>query len=147
MQAIGGMMIFTAVFVGAVLYLRRRWVLPFGSITIMGGLLGILFPFFTRFEYPEFIGALIVTGLLVDLAARWLIAEDPASRLRLRGFAALVPLLVWGPFLLAIAIFSGLGWNATVWTGVLSTSMGVGYGISLIMFPPALPVVQPAEGA
>jgi hypothetical protein len=147
MQAIGGMMIFTAVFVGAVLYLRRRWVLPFGSITLMATLLSLLFPFFTRFTKPELIAALIVTGLLVDLAARWLIAEDPASRLRLRGFAALVPLLVWGPFLLAIAIFSGLGWNATVWTGVLSTSMGVGYGISLIMFPPALPVVRPAEGA
>jgi hypothetical protein len=147
MQAIGGMMIFTAVFVAAVLYLRRRWVLPFGSITLMATLLSVLFPFFTRFTKPEFIGALIVTGLLADIAARLLIAEDPVSRLRLRAFAALLPLLIWGPFLLAVAIFSGLGWNPTVWTGVLSTSMGVGYGISLVMFPPALPVIQPAEGA
>src|SRR3954447_4209356 len=31
MQLIGGMMIFTAVFVGAILYFRRRWVPPFGT--------------------------------------------------------------------------------------------------------------------
>ena len=51
-----------------------------------------------------------------------------------------MPLLIWGPFLIAIAVVSGLGWNPTVWTGVLSTSAGVGYGISLIMFPPSLPL-------
>jgi hypothetical protein len=148
MASIAGMLIFTAVFVSAVLYLRRRWVLPFGSVTLMATLLSVLFPFFTRWTKPEYIFALIVTGLLIDIAARLLIAQDPASRLRLRGFALVVPVLIWGPFLLATEFFAGgVGWNPTVWTGVLSTSMGVGYGISLIMFPPALPIVQPAEGA
>ncbi len=145
MQAIGGMLIFTAVFVSAVLYLRRRWVLPFGTVTIMATLLAVLFPFFTRFTKPEFIVSLIVTGLLIDLLARVLIAEDPPTALRIRSFALLVPLLIWGPFLIAIALASGLGWNPTVWTGVLSTSAGVGYGISLIMFPPSLPAVEPVE--
>jgi hypothetical protein len=139
MQIIGGIMIFTAAFVGAVLYLRRRWVLPFGAVTLMSTLLAFLFPFFTRFQHLEFIAALIVTGLLVDLWARFMVSDDPISRPRIRTFAAVIPVLIWGPYLLAIAIFSGLGWNPTVWTGVLSTSAGVGYGISLIMFPPALP--------
>ena len=32
--------------------------------------------------------------------------------------------------MLAIALFGGgLGWHPTMWTGVLTTSMGVGYGI------------------
>lgn len=148
MASIAGILIFTAVFVSAILYLRRRWVLPFGSITLMATLLAVLFPFFTRFSKPEYIGALIVTGMLVDVAARWLIAVDPASRLRVRGFAAIVPLLIWAPFLLATELFAGgVGWNATVVGGVFSTTMAVGYGISLIMFPPALPIHQPAEGA
>ncbi|HWK25208.1 MAG TPA: hypothetical protein VNS09_01515 [Solirubrobacter sp.] len=148
MASIAGILIFTAVFVGAILYLRRRWVLPFGSITLMATLLAVLFPFFTRFSKPEYIGALVVTGVLVDLAARWLLVDDPASRLRLRAFAVVVPPLIWGPFLLATALFAGgVGWDATVTGGVFSTSMGVGYGISLLMFPPALPVQQPAEGA
>jgi hypothetical protein len=148
MASIAGILIFTAVFVGAVLYMRRRWVLPFGSVTLMTALLGVLFPFFTRFTKLEYLFALIVTGLLVDGAHRVLLSEDPASRVRLRGFALLVPLLIWGPFLLATALFAGgVGWNPTVWTGVLSTSMGVGYGISLLMFPPALPAVEAAEVA
>lgn len=147
MQSIAGIMIFTAAFVAAVLYLRRRWVLPFGSITLMATLLSLLFPFFTRFTKPEFIGALIVSGLLVDLAARALVSDDPPTRLRLRAFAILIPLTLWVPWLLAVDIFSGLGWNATVCGGVLSTSMGVGYGISLIMFPPALPAVEEPEVA
>ena len=145
MASIGGVMIWTAAFVASVLYLRRRWVLPFGSITLMTALLSVLFPFFTRFQNLEFIGALIVTGLLVDALSRAMLSADPPSRLRVRAFSAIVPLLVWGPWLLAIELFSGgLGWNPTMWTGVLSTSMGVGYGISLIMFPPALPAVEPA---
>ena len=45
-----------------------------------------------------------------------------------------MPLLIWGPWELAISLFGGgLGWHPTMWTGVLTTSMGVGYGISLIM--------------
>jgi hypothetical protein len=148
MASIAGILIFTAVFVGAVLYLRRRWVLPFGSVTLMATLLSVLFPFYTRFSKPEYIAALILSGLLVDGLARWLIAEDPASRLRLRAFAGLTPLLLWGPYLLMTELFAGgVGWNPTVWTGVLSTSAGVGYGISLLMFPPALPAVEAPEVA
>ena len=76
-----------------------------------------------------------------------ILVEDPVSRLRIRGFALLVPLLIWGPWELSMALFGdgGLGWHPTMWTGVLTTSMGVGYGISLIMFPPALPAVDDAE--
>jgi hypothetical protein len=145
MQAIAGILIFSAVLVAAVLYLRRRWVLPFGSLTAMCSLLAVLFPFFTAWRYPEMVGALVVTGVLGDVLARLLVAGDPPSVLRIRLFAALLPIAIWAPFLLAIALFSGLGWNETVWTGILSTTAGVGYGISLIMFPPALPSA-PAAG-
>lgn len=146
MASIGGILIWTAAFVATVLYLRRRWVLPFGSITLMTTILSLLFPFFTRFQHLEFIGALIVVGLLVDGLSTLMLKEDPVTRLRIRAFAAIVPLLIWGPWMLAIELFTGgIGWHPTMWTGVLSTSMGVGYGISLIMYPPALPAVEPAE--
>ena len=144
MQIIGGIMIFTAAFVGAIMYFRRRWVLPFGAITMMCTLLSVLFPFFTRFQYPEMIPALIVTGLLVDLLARRLINVDPPSTLRLRLFAALVPLCIWIPWELAIALAHGIGWGPTVFIGIISTSAGVGYGISLLVTPPKLPAVEPA---
>ena len=146
MQVIGGIMIFTAVLVAAVLYLRRRWVLPFGAITLMCALLSVLFPFFTAWRNLHLIPALIVSGLLIDLLVRWLVAEDPPSRIRLRTLGALIPLAIWVPYELSIAIADGLGWGPTVYLGMLSTTAGVGYAISLIMFPPALPTVaEPTE--
>src|SRR3954468_21415814 len=146
MQIIGGIMIFTAAFVGAILYFRRRWVLPFGAITLMCTLLSLLFPFFTRFQYPEMIPALIVTGLLVDLLARSLINDDFPSTLRIRLFAGLLPIAIWLPWELAIALAHGIGWGPTVFIGIITTSCGVGYGISLLVTPPKLPEV-PAEAA
>jgi hypothetical protein len=145
MQVIGGIMIFTAGLVAAVLYLRRRWVLPFGSVTLMCGLLSVLFPFFTEWRNLHLIAALIVTGLLVDLLMQALLADDPPSRVRVRIFAALMPLAIWVPYELSIAIADGLGWGPTVYLGMLSTTAGVGYGISLIMFPPDLPALDPTS--
>src|SRR3954447_9266060 len=78
MQVIGGIMLFTVVLVAAVLYLRRRWELPFGSITLMCSLLAVLFPFFTEFRQLHLVVALIVTGLLIDLLVQWLTGSAPA---------------------------------------------------------------------
>jgi hypothetical protein len=139
MQVIGGMMIFTAVFVGAILYFRRRWVPPFGTVTLMCTLLSLLFPFFTRFQYPEMIPALIVTGVIVDLMIRRLLAVDPPSVARIRAFAGLTPIAIWVPWELAIALAHGIGWGPTVFIGVITTACGVGYGISLLVTPPKLP--------
>jgi hypothetical protein len=140
MQSIAGVLIFSVVMVGSILYLRRRWVLPFGSLTLMFGLLGVLFPFFTAFRHPELIVGMIAAGVLLDLLQRALVSsEDPPATWRVRVFALLIPPVIWGCWLLAIALASGVGWNETVWTGVLSTTAGVGYGISLLVFPPALP--------
>jgi hypothetical protein len=142
MQVIGGMVIFTATFVAAVLYLRRRWILPFGSITLLAALLSLLFPFFTRFSHLEFIASLVVTGLIADVLIRWLTAADPLTRLRVRSLAMLLPLAIWVPYLLAIALFSGLGWGPNLYIGLMSTTAGVGLLMSLVMFPTPLPEGQ-----
>jgi hypothetical protein len=142
MQVIGGIMIFSAVLVAAVLYLRRRWFLPFGSITLLCGLLSVLFPFFTEFRNLHLIAALIVTGLLIDGLLQWLTPLDPPSRVRVRILGALIPLAIWGPYELSIAIADGLGWEPTVYLGMLSTTAGVGFAIALLMFPPEIRVPQ-----
>jgi hypothetical protein len=139
MQVIAGMVIFSAVLVAAVLYLRRRWVLPFGTVTLMTTLLGVLFSFFSRFTHPEFIVQMLVSGLIIDTVGRQLIGHSHSKTWQLRFFAGLIPILIWGPFMFTIAVTDGLGWNPTVWTGILSTTAGVGYAISLIMYPPVLP--------
>jgi hypothetical protein len=45
--------------------------------------------------------------------------------------------VLWGLFFLCVALFEGgLGWHATLWVGVLVTSGGLGYALSLAVFPP-----------
>jgi hypothetical protein len=138
MQIIAGMIIFSAVLVGAVLYLRRRWVLPFGTVTLICTLLALLFPFFSRFTHPEFILQLILSGVIIDVLARVMIGHRGASTWALRAFAGLIPIAVWLPYLITIAITDGLGWNATMTTGVLSTTAGVGYAVALLTYPPVV---------
>jgi len=145
MQVIGGIMIFTIVLVASVLYLRRRWELPFGSITLMCSLLSVLFPFFTKFSQWHLIPALIVTGLLIDLLVQWLTGNVPATPVRARILGALIPFAIWIPYELSIAIAHGLGWEPTVYLGMLSTTAGVGFGAALLLFPPPVPAeVAPA---
>ena len=145
MQVIGGIMLFSGILVAAVLFLRRRWELPFGSITLMCSLLAVLFPFFTEFRNLHLIVALIVTGLLIDGLIQWLTGDVPATPVRARILGALIPLAIWIPYELSIAIADGLGWEPTVYLGMLSTTAGVGFGVALIMFPPSVPAAMAAE--
>jgi hypothetical protein len=146
MQVIGGIMIFTVVLVASVLYLRRRWELPFGSVTLMCSVLSVLFPFFTEFRQLHLIPALIITGLLIDLLVQWLTGSAPATPVRARLLGCLIPLAIWIPYELSIAIADGLGWEPTVYLGMLSTTAGVGFGTALLLFPPAVPSELVPEG-
>jgi hypothetical protein len=147
MQVIGGIMLFTVILVGSVLYLRRRWEVPFGTFTLMCSVLAVLFPFFTEFRQLHLIAALIVTGLLIDLLVQWLTGSAPATPVRARILGGLIPLAIWIPFELSIAIADGLGWEPTVYLGMLSTTAGVGFGTALLLFPPKVPAAVAPEEA
>jgi hypothetical protein len=139
MQIIGGIMLVTVILVASVLYLRRRWEVPFGTFTLMCTVLSLLFPFFTEFRQLHLIPALIITGLLIDLLVQWLTGNTPATPVRARILGGLIPLAIWIPYELSIAIADGLGWEPTVYLGMLSTTAGVGFGAALLQFPPRVP--------
>ena len=54
----------------------------------MCSLLAVLFPFFTEFRQLHLIGALIVTGVLIDLLVLWLTGNTPATPVRARNSRA-----------------------------------------------------------
>jgi hypothetical protein len=48
-----------------------------------------------------------------------------------------MPVVLWSLFMLCLALLgNGVGWGPTLWTGVLTTSAGFGYALSLLVFPP-----------
>jgi hypothetical protein len=139
-HTVTGILLFSAILFGGVLLMRRRWRLPMGTLTLMFTWLAFNFPLFSQYREWKLSASLALAGLLGDLLLGALTGgPDPVRVGRIRLFALLMPTLLWGMFLLTIALFEGgLGWGATMWGGVLSTTAGYGYVLSLLIFPPYL---------
>jgi hypothetical protein len=137
-HTVGGILLFTTVLIGAVLMMRRRWRLPFGTVTIMFTWLALLWPLLSEYREWKLAPALILAGLAADLLFARLDARDgPTPVGRIRIVAAAMPPILWSLFFICVALFEGgLGWHATLWVGVLVTSAGLGYALSLAVFPP-----------
>jgi hypothetical protein len=129
--AVAGILLFTIAFMGAILLMRRRWRIPAGSLTIMGTFLALLWPMLSEYREAELIPALVLAGIVGDL----LLARFGDKRIRL--FALLLPPALWAIFFLCVEFLQdGLGWEPTLWVGLLGTTAGVGYAMSLLVFPP-----------
>lgn len=129
--AVAGILLFTIALMGAILLMRRRWRVPAGSLTIMGTFLALLWPMLSEYREAELIPALILAGVAGDL----LLARFGATRIRL--FALLLPPVLWALFFLCVELLQdGLGWEPTLWVGLLGTTAGLGYAVSLLVFPP-----------
>jgi hypothetical protein len=121
------------VLMGAILAMRRRFRIPAGTLTITLTFMALLWPMLTEYRQAELIPVLVLTGVVGDL----LLARLGNRRVgHIRLFAGLLPVAMWSLFFIDIALFDGLGWEATLWFGLLVTTAGIGYAISLLVFPP-----------
>jgi hypothetical protein len=137
-HTVGGILLFTAVLMGGLLIMRRRWRIPFGSLTIMFTSLALLFAMLSEYAEWELIPALVLAGISGDLLlARLAGVTGPAPLWRVRLFATLMPVVLWSLFFLCVELLDdGLGWGVTLWFGVLVSSGALGYALSLLVFPP-----------
>jgi hypothetical protein len=87
----------------------------------------------TEYREADLIPVLVLTGVIGDLLLMRL-GDGRVGHIRL--FAALLPIAMWSLFFLDIALFDGLGWEATLWFGLLVTTAGIGFAVSLLVFPP-----------
>lgn len=135
-HTVAGILLFTAVLVGAVLLMRRRWTLPVGTLTIMCTSLGLLFAMLSEYRQAELIPALVLTGIAGDVLLVRLVGNRPETW-RMRLFAAILPFVLWSLFFLSVAVLGdGLGWGATLWVGVLCSSAMLGFMMSLLTIAP-----------
>lgn len=82
------------VLVAPLLTLARRWVLPFGTATMLYTAVAALSGAITAFRNLPTVIAVVVSGILVDLLARAM-RPVPSALLRYRAFAALTCLVTW----------------------------------------------------
>jgi hypothetical protein len=137
-HTVAGILLFTAALMGGILLMRRRWQIPVGTLTIMCTFLALLWPMLSEYREAELIPALVLAGVVGDvLLARLAGAGQPTRVGRIRVFAALLPIALWSLYFLCVEFLQdGLGWASTLWVGVLATSAGLGFAMSLLVFPP-----------
>jgi len=77
------------------LLLLRRWSLPLGGITLLYLAIATLSGAVTGFTNVAVLVSLVLAGAGVDLLTRLVLRPNPARRLSVASFAAVVPLATW----------------------------------------------------
>jgi hypothetical protein len=143
MQELGilGLMVQTALLTGVVLYLLSRFTLPFGSITLLVGLNGILLG--ALGQNFDLIAVAIIGGLTADLVLVWL-KPGPERVVALRVAAFVGPVGVTSLYLLFIELTRGVGWPIALWLGSIVVSGGIGVLLSYLAVHPPVPQLDAA---
>ncbi|MDF5751582.1 hypothetical protein [Spongiactinospora sp. TRM90649] len=131
-------MVITNVYLLApVLFLLRRWELPFGSVTVMSAVAILMPGAMTGFDEPFLLAGFVVSGLVADLLIRWL-RPSAARRGAYWAFAGLSAFVTWSMFI-AVASFTGGGLPtvAELWTGPPIVAGLVGLALGVLFLPNA----------
>jgi len=136
-------LITTVLLIAPVLFLLRRWRLPFGSVTLMFTVVSLLMGGMLSYiiRYPERVVAMMLAGLGIDLLVRQL--RPSATRITpFRAFAFLAPVVLWGlHFLIVPWRAGGEGWSIELWAGITIMAGLTGLGLSLLIVPPEIPAL------
>ncbi|GHO70805.1 hypothetical protein KSC_096970 [Ktedonobacter sp. SOSP1-52] len=131
----------TAIMMGCVLLIMRRWRLPFGTFAFMLGLNGVLMLAFHPRAALIAVPTALLGGLAADLVYRFLQPSlDQPERVRL--FAFLVPLMFYILYFIDLSIVgpiayeSGIQWSAPFWAGAPVIAGFVGLLLSFVLLPP-----------
>jgi hypothetical protein len=127
----------TAIMMGIVLFIVRRWRLPIGSFALMLGLNGLLMSVLAGSSPVIEVGILsALIGLLVDLLN---VALRPSAErvVPLRVFAFAVPFLNYTIyFAVLLALKGSIAWSVHLWTGSIVMAGIVGLLLSYVLVQP-----------
>jgi hypothetical protein len=138
---LAGVLVYAAILSAAVLMLAKRWrTLPFGSFAILVGLPVILQIAIRDVPggRPTFAAIGLVGGLIADvLYARYQASGGQAVWFRVLAVGAPLGLFVVY-FIVVQAVTGGVWWSVHLWAGAAATAGAVGWGMSYLIWPPAL---------
>jgi hypothetical protein len=97
----GSLMVTNLLLLGPILIMLRRWRIPFGAVTILFTVVAIWLAALDEFRLWEAIPAAVAGGLAADALVAWLMPW-PGRVAAFRLFAALVPLVFWSCYVLAV---------------------------------------------
>jgi hypothetical protein len=137
-QGVISILLDTALLMGAVLLLVRRWSLAPGALSIIFTLNAVAMGFlYDQGAYPlAHVAARAAAGLVADVL---LVQLKPSEKRpsALRWFAFGVPSVVFGLYFLTTQITTGISWTVHLWAGSVVMAGVVGLLVSFLAVPPA----------
>ncbi|WP_328809063.1 hypothetical protein [Nonomuraea montanisoli] len=147
------MVVTNVVMFSPVLLLVRRWLLPFGSVTVMYAIMVLMPGAQTQFRNVPILLSFVVAGLVSDLLIRWL-RPSGERRAAYWAFAGLSAFATWSLYIgVASATGGGLPAVPELWTGAPVIAGLIGLALGALLLPnavtsePARPRAADAERA
>jgi hypothetical protein len=137
-----GIIFQSALLMGVVLLLVRRFDLPPGSLTFVMGVNAV---FVTLINQADPIIAIGVAGGVAADVAYALLRPAPSRPARLRVFAFLVPAVLYVLYFAGLIRADGVWWPVHLWAGAPVVAGLAGWLVSLMVVPPRVP--EPSEAA
>jgi hypothetical protein len=142
---LAAILVTTAVLMGIVLFLVRRWQLLFGALTLILTVNIVVLGALQR-DF-SLVPAAFVTGLLGDLLLLTL-RPSPARANIFRLFAFLLPAILFTAYFVTLFLTSQVVWIIHLWVGSIFAAGWVGWAMSYLVVPPreyVEPVSQTSE--
>ena len=128
----------TVLLLAPLLLLLRRWHPPFGSTTVIFGIVAGLLCAVTGFRQPLDVLVAVATGLCGDLAIGRF-DPRPGRPWAYRGVAFGMPVLLWTLHFAQVGLREGIAWPPEYWTGITLLTGLLGLGLSVLLVPPTIP--------
>lgn len=141
-QALGiaSILLQTALMTGALLLLVRRWVLPFGSLSLVMVLNAALVGGLEN--HLDFAWLGLGSGLIADTLV-WALKPSVSRPAAFRVFSTLVPAAFYAFYFAALAVAAGVWWAVPMWAGSIALAGAMGWMLSLLVLPPATGSANP----
>jgi hypothetical protein len=138
-QLVSSIAVTAVVLLAPLLLLARRWQVPVGAATLLHVAIGALVGAITALDSPAVLGAIVGTGVALDLLLAWL-RPAPWRRSRMLAFAALAPLVTWSGYLAVAAIVATPPEPVVeLWTGIPVVAALLGLLVAVLGVPSGQP--------
>ncbi len=119
-----------ALLLGFLWLLVRRFRVPFGALTLLLTLNGLLLSLLA--DQYALLPSALATGLIADLLLRW---SAPAREYPVREafFACAVPMVWSALYFLTLSLTQRVAWSLPLWMGAILLAGVVGWGLSVLL--------------
>lgn len=130
---VASILIQAILFTGLILFLVRRWTLPFGALTCILALNAILISVL-RDQY-QFIPGVFAAGLVTDLMLLW-VRPSIRQPTRYWAFSFLTPVVFFTFYFVSLLLWRGIAWSIHLWAGSIVMAGVAGLVLGFMFVPP-----------